>query len=426
MILISTAMNASVYEIYKSGGEVVLRDKYSNRTLKESSRAGDVLQYGLELLGGNNGGKLDIGPGEFLVDRMLTVGDNISLTGQGRFTKLVFSGAFEMAVSVKDRMDVEISDLIILCRDQSVASGIVVDNSGSCVVSDAKIIGFSKYGVVFKNNTFVSRIEKCELAGNQVANVYFEMLDRHGRLGDFIPNTISNCMFVGGGKGIEMNNAVVTTIVSNTFTQCLDHAMHIHTHSNAAAINGNHTFQIDGHSLLIEDFAYEMSISGNMFSWHSGSALVVRNSCWGSVTGNLFIDNGFSPDAYNFTKVFKEYEGEYELRDAVILEDVTGYTVNGNTIYNWQVAPPLRNGIVEDSLSYRNIISNNIINYFEDQAVDSKGRETIVKDNNSRGDIPYHWFVTQDKDSVRFDFDPSRDHIQSWLRNRAKEYVEKY
>lgn len=426
-LLISLACNASYYDIFHKGDKIVLRDKYSGEILVKSSEAGEVFAHCLDLLKEENGGKLDVGPGDFLIDRPLKVGDNVSITGQGRFSRLVFKGPFEIGLSIKDGLDVELSDILIVCRDQSVSSGIIVDNSGSCVIKDAKIVGFEKYGIVFKNRTFLSKIEGCELAGNEVSNIYFTKLDSSGRLGDYIPNTISNCIIVGGGKGIELDNAFLTNIISNSFTQCLDHAIHIHTESNAILVNGNHTFQIDGHSLFIEDYAYEMSISGNMFSWQSGSALVVRKSCWGSISGNVFIDSGFSPDVDNFTTHFKDYEGQYQLRDAVVLDDVTGYTVNGNTIYNWQVCPQLRNGILEDSLSYKNIISNNTINYFKNKAVDSMGKNTIVRDNSSEGDVPYHWLPSKiKKENVTFDLKPGQHHIQSWLRKSAKEYAEKY
>jgi hypothetical protein len=381
----------------------------------------------MDLLKNTNGGRLEVGPGEFLIDRSLDVGDNVLISGQGRFSKLVFAGDYEIALSVKDALDVEICEILIVCRDQSVSSGIVVSNSGSCLVRDSKIVGFKKYGVVLANNTFLSRIESCEVAGNKVSNIYFMKLDSLGRMGNYIPNTVSNCMLVGGGKGIEFMTSTVANIQNNSFTQCQDHAIHLHSQSNAVLITGNHTFQIDGHSLLVEGFSHELNVTGNTFSWSTGSSVVVKQSCWGTIAGNVFIDNGFSPDVQNLTTVYKKYEGQYEPQDAVILEDVTGYTVSSNTIYNWQVSPQLRNGIVEDSLSYRNIISNNTINWYKNKAVDSKGKGTIVKDNNSRADVPYHWMPSKaDKDNVRFELKPETHRIQSWIRQQVIDYVEKY
>jgi hypothetical protein len=252
-------------------------------------------------------------------------------------------------------------------------------------------------------------------------------LDSLGRLGNYIPNTIANCMIVGGGKGIEFRTSTVVNILNNSFTQCVGHAIHLHSQSNAVLITGNHTFQIDGHSLLVEGYSHELNATGNTFSWSTGSSVVVKNSAWGVISGNVLIDNGFSPDVQNLTTVYKEYEGQYESNDAVILEDVTGYTVSNNTIYNWQVSPQLRNGIVEDSMSYRNVISNNTINWYENKAVDSRGTGTIITDNASRADVPYHWLPSRkEKDAFKYEFKPGEFKIQSWIRQQVIDYVEKY
>ena len=105
-----------------------------------------------------------------------------------------------------------------------------------------------------------------------------------------------------------------------------------------------------------------------------------------------------------------------------MLNNVIGYHVGGNSIYNWGVVPRMKYGIEEDSLSYNNIIKDNCINYFDLEAVRSMGKGTIVKDNISEGEIPYTRLKRlTDKDN-RKRFETSI--IQSYQTELTDEFIE--
>jgi parallel beta-helix repeat protein len=425
-IMISGMCSASVYEIYKNEGITILRERYTGKIMHENAVDSEVFEHALELLSNDNGGRLDIGTGEFTLDRSLVAGNNVTLAGQGKHTKLLFTGQADngTGILIKDVQDVEIVDLMILSRDQNVRAGIVVDNSGSCHIRDSKIIGFSEHGVIFRNNTFFSTVEGCELGGNLISNILLEELAKEGKYGDFLPNTISNNMIVGGGKGIETKRAIVANIIGCTIYQTGDVGIHLHSISNSVLISGCRTFQIGGHAVLVED-SDELNVSSNIFCWHTGSGIVVKNSAWGTISANEFIDNGsYNPGVLNNTITFDEVSEPIELKDGVVLNNVSGFSVGNNAIFNWGVCPPMDNGIVEDASSYQNIISNNTINYYENQAIDARGSESVIKDNTFKAYVPYTQLKhVANKDSVR---QGRVNVIQSFDRSMIEEYLENH
>ncbi len=425
-MMVSAVSHASVYEIYKSDQVTVLRERFSGEKLLESANDSEVFEYCLDQLKRENGGRLDIGTGEFRIDRTMEPGSNVTVSGQGKFTRLVFTGEenAEYGILIKDVRDVEIVDLMVISRNQTVRSGIVVENSGSCYVRDSKIIGFAEYGVVFRNNTYLSRVEGCELGGNTVANIFLEELAKEGKFGDFLPNTLSGNTIVGGGKGIEAKRAIVANIIDCTIYQTHNTGIHLHSVSNSVLISGCRTFQITGHAVHVED-SDELNVSSNIFCWHTESGIVVENSAWGTISANEFIDNGsFNPNELNNTVTVDEITDTIELKDGVILRNVSGYSIGNNTIFNWGVCPKMSNGIVEDELSYQNIISNNTINYFENQAIDSRGSQSIVKDNLHRASVPYTQLKNENDKTIR---KVSKIKIiQSFDKDMIKEYLRDY
>lgn len=423
-IMTSMICDAASYEVFKDGNNVILQEKFSNKILKSGTNETEILEYCLDLMAKEDGGRLDIGAGEFFISGSLKIGNNITIAGQGKFTKLIFTGQHSMAegIQIKDAVDVEIRDVMVISRDQQVRSGIVVDNSGSCYLLNSKVIGFGEYGVVFKNNTFLSKVEGCELGGNLISNIYFEELAKKGRYGDFLPNTISNNTIVGGGKGIETKRAIVANIIGCSIYQTTDIGIHLHSVSNSVLISGCRTFQITGHAVLVED-TDELNVSSNIFCWHTGSGIVVRNAAWGTISANEFIDNGsYNPNVPNNTVTYEEVPESYTFKDGIVLANVSGFTVGNNAIFNWGVCPKMSNGIFEDELSYNNIISGNNINYFENKAIDSNGTNSIVKDNISRASIPY----TQLKNETDKNIDKISNIkiIQSFDKSMILEYLE--
>ena len=82
------------------------------------------------------------------------------------------------------------------------------------------------------------------------------------------------------------------------------------------------------------------------------------------------------------------------------------------------------NGIVEDSSSYQNIISSNTINYYENQAIDARGSESIIKDNTFKASVPYNQLKhVANKDSVR---QGRVNVVQSFDRSMIEEYLENH
>jgi parallel beta-helix repeat protein len=379
-------------QIYTGEEGVFCRDQYSLEKIYSDENPTDVILFALELLKKNDGGSIHVAAGEYLIKQPLTIGNNTTLKGEGIATKLKFVGKqfIEGCILINEAYGVTISDLLVSQTDESeIDAGIIVDGSGVCKITNVYAIGFKKYGIWLRNRTFLSRIDGCTVAGNKVSNIYLDELSKDGRYGNFIPNLITNSMIIGGGKGIEARNALVTHIIGCMIHQTNDIAIHLHSVSNSILISGCRTYQISSDALVVED-TDELNVTGNIFSWHEGNGIVVTNSAWGTISGNEFIDTGsFNPGVKDQTASIDELPDDFEGKVAILLKNVTGYHVGGNTIFNWDVCPKMKYGIEEDSLSHNNIITSNSINYFEMEGVRSSGSGTAVANNVSEGKIPY-------------------------------------
>jgi len=166
----------------------------------------------------------------------------------------------------------------------------------------------------------------------------------------------------------------------------------------------------------------ELNISSNIFCWHTGSGIVVRNAAWGTVSANEFIDNGsYNPGGKNNEILFKDLDEPIELIDGMVFENVSGYTINSNTVFNWNVCPKMKNGLVEDAKSYNNNISNNTLNFYAEEAVVSNGVGTVVAGNVGRADIPYTNIVWKDKKNMEHEFEAKI--IQTYQTELTDEYI---
>ena len=60
--------------------------------------------------------------------------------------------------------------------------------------------------------------------------------------------------------------------------------------------------------------------------------------------------------------------------------------MTGNTILNWSTVRKLNNGIIDNQDSRKTNFTRNNINYYQNEAIQSPGEDSLVKDNVFDGD----------------------------------------
>lgn len=337
------------------------------------------------------GGEITLGRGDFILDAPIMLANNIWLRGNGRGTKLRVGSrnGSGLGILCDNLVGVEISNLAVTGQDNPQAfAGIVLDACGDCTVHDIFCVGFSGYGIWVRNETMMSEIRGCSLAGNKKANIFFDK-HRRGQHGDFIPNLVTNCKIYGGGKGIDCLETTVLNIVACVIYQTGDIALHIRDVSYSVLVTACRTFQIGRHAVVVENTG-EFNLSSNIFCWHTGHGVVVRNCGWGTIAGNEIIDSGsYNAGVKDFTSKISDVPSDIPLYNGISLYNARGFNVTGNTIFNWPQARKLNVGIYEDRTCRKNSFTCNNINYYQKAAVDSSGVESLVNDNVIDADIPH-------------------------------------
>jgi len=249
-LLVMKLATASIFTIHKENDRFISRHAFSGEVLMTDTDPGKIIQASLDQLI-QSGGKVELAPGDYELSIGLKISSRTTFVGQGKSTRLIFDSAepIEAGLLVSTSDDVTLRDFALIHR-KGFEAGLVIENSGSAKVKDLLVVGFESYGIWLRNNSFLSTVQACEVAGNGVSNIYLDKLTKDGRYGDFLPNTISDCMIYGGGKGIEANNAIVANLIGNSIYQTNGHAFHLHSISNSVLISGNRTFQVTGHAVL--------------------------------------------------------------------------------------------------------------------------------------------------------------------------------
>ena len=387
--------NSSSLTIYRKGNKIVLAYNFPHKIILRSTNDDEIFERAFENLKEANGGKLHISSGRYFLRNSYQITKNVLIEGEGKATKLFFGSEFngnDAAFKVDKQDGVTISNLSLLAYPglKAPESGILVSSSGNFVSNNLLVLGFEKYGIILGKGTFLSSITGCEIGDNKVSNILLKKLSRGGRYGDFLPNSIKNNTIFGGGNGIELDNALLVNIIGCSIYQSTGAGIFIHGISNSALLSGNRTFQIIGKALLIENSS-EINVTGNIFCWQTEEGIVVKNAEWGTITGNEIIDSGsFNSGLKNDTDIMANLPKDYTPFNGVILDAVIGFNVNNNTIFNWGVCPPLANGIYESEKSQKNIINDNIINYFSGEAVISNGKNSLKSGNVFEAKTPFN------------------------------------
>jgi len=376
--------------IMQDSNDYLVMTEITHEELVSTDDCHIAFQKAVEAL--DEGGTINLGRGTFKLNRPVKLADRIWLRGKGRETRLLVTAENEMGVGILcENLDgVILSDLAVLAElPQTGRAGVILDACGDCQVRHVFAGGFSGYGIWIRNSSFLCTIESCSLAGNGTSHIFMDTLTK-GRAGEFIPNLVSDCMIYGGGKGIECNNAIVANIVGCCVFQTRDTGFHLHTQSNSVVINGCRTFQVGKYAVLVED-TDEFNLTGNIFCWHVEDGVVIRNANWGTLCGNEVIDTGsYNSGVEDFTARWDTLPEHLPPYSAIRLHDARGYTVSGNSIFNWGVAPPMEYGIYEDAECYNNTISANNINYYDKKDVESLGLCSTINNNVSSKQRPHH------------------------------------
>ncbi|MEQ9032944.1 MAG: NosD domain-containing protein [Aggregatilineales bacterium] len=379
-------------EIYIHGTQIKVRGCIDHHEYHASENASSALQTAIDTLSENGGGDIYLHPGNYLITEPIKLASNITLRGSNRGTWLSIQCETGLLLDTVD--GVTICDLAVT-NDGQAKNGIVVDNCGDCVVRDVFCSGFTDYGIWVRNNSFLCELRGCKLADNGKSNLYFDTLAKDGRGGDFVPNLATNCITYGGGTGIETKNAIVLNLIACVVFQPQNIGFHIHSISNSVLISGCRTFQCEQQAVVVDE-SHEINISSNVFCWHRGDGIVLRNVAWGTITGNEIIDSGV-----------RVRQPPYTI--GIVLEGETrGVQVTGNTIFNWGDQVPMRGGIKEEATCHDNILSINNINYYEDFDIISEGKNTQRAANHAS--IPA--FVGLENDGFP---DYNRERIQNFI-----------
>ncbi|WP_436841394.1 right-handed parallel beta-helix repeat-containing protein [Tunicatimonas pelagia] len=294
-----------------------------------------------------------------------------------------------------------ISDLSIRGDHARAKVGIQLDHCGDCQVEDVLVVGMQQHGIVLSDDSFLCEIRGAKVADSGVSGILLKELDRGGRGGDYVPNLVTNCIVYGGQKGIECDKALVANIVGCQVYQTEGYGFHLHNGSNSVLLSGCRTYQISNDAVVVES-SHEINISSNIFCWHTGHGLVLRNALWGTITGNNIIDNGSinlaNPQEDSlivtgdrpFIKAPKEGQEISHYHGILIENESKGLTISSNAIFNWPVVPAMQYGIYEDSTCFSNLITANNINFCQEGDILSRGDSTQVIGNVSYVAEPHY------------------------------------
>jgi len=394
---LSSAAALEDYMIFKDGEKIVVMGQLSNNVIKKYNDASDAIQFAIDLHK-ESGGQVLVHKGTYLISKPIYLHNNISITGKGRSTKLLITKNNELGIGIigKEVHGIQISNLKISAENEESVSGIVIEGCGDCKIRDLYIYNIGKFGIWVKNESFLCDISDCSLAGNKEANIYFDT-HREGSFGDYIPNVVNDCKIYGGGKGIHCFNTTVLNIIGCVIYQTNDDAIFLDDVSCSVLISGCRTYQITGNAVTVKK-SDELNITGNIFCWHTKHGIYLEDCAWGTITGNDIMDIGsFNIEADNFTQFQKDYKNEFSNFDGIHMKFVRGFSIVGNTLFNWPAAGRFRHGIAEDNECHHNTITSNTINYYNGEAVYSKGQDSNIKDNMIYNDLPYTGNPAQEK-----------------------------
>ena len=355
------------YVVYQQGGRTIVRGRIDNHILVQDKRAGVALQTVMRTLESQGGGKALIEPGVYIIESPVRIPSQVTVAGSGRATVLKLGQANTAGVvfMVHTKEAVVVSDLTLQgVSHNDVSAGIVLHHCGDCEVRNIYARDFSGYGVWVRDNSFMNKLLQNTTSGNNRAGTYLQSNAGRGRGGDYVPNLIVGCTSIGEeGHAFELDKSLCVNIVGCQAYQPKGHGFYIRNSSNSILLTGSRCYQGFKNAVMVSH-SFELNVSSNIFCWNLGHGIELDFVVWAAIVGNEIIDSGgtIAPQKY----------GIYMHRDTRSVQ------VTGNTIFNWEGHIPMLCGIYEAEDCRDNQITDNIINYYTDNAVRSAGTGTTV------------------------------------------------
>ena len=347
------------YVVYEKNGEYIARGRVEGDELTRDVHATAVIQQAMQALE-SQGGEIGFEGGVYEIEAAIHVPANISLRGSG------YATVFKQAQSISDGMiflvqgqqHVRFADFT--CQgvpSDAACSGIVLDDSGLCEIRGVYARDLNQYGFWVRNNSFMNRLVDNMTSGNGRAGTFVDRT-QWSRGGRFIPNKIIGCFsYADEGHGFEFYRAICQDIVGCVAYQMRGHGYYMRD-STSNLISGCRAFMGFQNGILIEN-TYEMNISSNIIGWNWGHCLELNRCTWATVSANEFIDPG----------------GRREPRYGIYMHgDTKSVQVTGNAIFAWWDNQIMQGGIHESEECQENQITDNIVNYYKDEAVFAGGK----------------------------------------------------
>jgi hypothetical protein len=366
--------------VYEKNGVTVALGKITGEELWKHADAATVLQSALSAAGEAGGGEVELQPGVFRLQEPLRLPSRTTLRGSGRGTRLVVDAADGEGVGVlaQGAKGAVVRDLAIHAGAEGTQrAGAVFDDCGDCQMIDVYAQDFAGCGLVVRNNSFLCEVRGCKLANNGEAGLRLEQLADKGRVGDYIPNLVTNCIAYGGGHGFQTIRCIVANFVACQAFQVNRCGFRIEGVSNSVLLSGCRTFKIVGDAVSVEA-SHEFNATGNIFCWHRGRGIVLRDVSWACISGNEIIDSG------------SEMTGGDAAIGVLLAGKTEAVQITGNTIFNWGGQGLMTYGVREEATCRNNAIVANNFNWWDRADIFAEGENTRVENNTGRQSPAYH------------------------------------
>jgi hypothetical protein len=406
--------------LYPDSNLYVVQTAHSARVLGRHAQASDALEQALGLIP-TEGGTIELASGRYALARPLQLRPLVVIRGRGTATVLQAAPGFSGKALIRGERchRASLIDLTLLGGTaDSPGTGVSVIATGELRLVGVTAARFSATGFYLGGSCFMAHLDRCVAAFCGQHGFRLHKLER-GEFGDFLPSLLTSCYAYGGGVGFQLDHALVINLVGCVAFQTSGAGFWLTRESNSVAITGCRTFQVSGDAFRC-DAAHELNVTGNIFCWHTGSGLVIRGCRWGVISGNNIIDNGsWNSGTADVSTPFSELPKDFENQNGITLEDVRGFSVTGNAIFNWPVCPPMKHGVYEDARCADNIIAANNVNLHEAAAALVNGIDSTQVANLGRA-RPSHIQVS---DHYFGSADPAGIPLQSFPPDRMPSYL---